>query len=99
MILNMKHLNLAEVKEIVKDIDEKKDVKDYLKKFGKLSKEKAEKLAEELRTLGNAKIKEEYLVKIVDFLPKDAEELNKIFHDISLDEKEINEILEIIKKY
>ena len=99
MILNMKHLNLAEVKEIVKDIDEKKDVKDYLKKFGKLSKEKAEKLNEELRTLGNAKIKEEYLVKIIDFLPRDAEELNKIFHDISLDEKEMNEILEIIKKY
>ena len=99
MILNMKHLSLAEVKEIVKDIDEKKDVKDYLKKFGKLSKEKAEKLDEELRTLGNAKIKEEYLVKIIDFLPRDAEELNKIFHDISLDEKEINEILEIIKKY
>ena len=71
----------------------------YLKKFGKLSEADAKKLSEEIKGLGNLKMKEEYLVKIVDFLPKDAEDLNKIFHDISLDEKEINEILEIVKKY
>ncbi|MCH7567808.1 MAG: hypothetical protein IIA87_00130 [Nanoarchaeota archaeon] len=99
MIINMKPLNLIEVKELVKDLDEKKELKEYLKKFVKLSKDKSDKLAEELRELGNVKIKEEYLVKIIEFLPKDTVDLNKIFHDISLDEKETNEILEIVKKY
>lgn len=99
MILDMKPLTMAEVKEQVKDLEEKKELQDYLKKFTKLSKEKADALIEELRGLDNIKLKEEYVVKIVDFLPKDAENLNKIFSDISLDEKEINDILDIVKKY
>jgi DNA-directed RNA polymerase subunit F len=38
-------------------------------------------------------------VKIADFVPKTAEELNKIFTDVSLDEEECNKILEIVKDY
>jgi len=99
MINNMKPLSLGEVKELLANAEEQKEVSGYLKKFGKLNKEKAISLEEELRQLNNSKIKEDYLVKIVDFLPKDQEGLLKIFNDISLDEKEINEILEIVKKY
>jgi DNA-directed RNA polymerase subunit F len=98
MIMDMKPLNLAEVKELVGN-NENKDILDYLKKFGKLKSEDAVKLSKDLRGLDNLKMKDEHIVKIVDFLPKDAEDLNKIFNDISLDEKESNEILEIIKNY
>jgi len=42
-----------------------------------LKKNKADELAEEIRKLNNPKIKEEEIVKIVDFLPKGREELNK----------------------
>ena len=45
------------------------------------------------------KLKEEHIVKIIDFLPETSEDLNKIFSDVSLDEKEINEILEIVRRY
>ncbi len=99
MILNMKPLNLAEVKELVDELDENKELKDYLKKFGKLNKEKSEKLEEELKKLENMKLKEEHLIKIADFLPRDAESLNKIFTDVTLDEKETKEILEIAGRY
>lgn len=99
MILQMKPLHLAEVGEIAGELDENKDLKDYLKKFRNLSKEKADALREELRALDNMKLKEEFIVKIVDFLPKDAETLNKIFIEVSLDEKEIQQILEIVSKY
>ena len=98
-ILEKTPMTLAEVKEIVKDLEEKQPLKDYLKKFAKLSKEKATKLKEELVKLNNIKIKEENIVKIVDFLPKDAEDLNKIFTEVTLSEAEINEILEVVKKY
>jgi len=99
MILEMKPLSLSEVKELAGDLDGKKDLRDYLKKFGKLSKTDANKLSEELAGLGNLKIKEEHIKKIVDFLPKNAEDLGKIFSDVSLDEKETNDVLEIVKGY
>ncbi len=95
----MKPLSLAEVNELIGDIDERKDLKDYIKRFGNLSKEDSVKLSEEVRGLDNMKVKEEHVVKIADFVPKTAEELNKIFTDVSLDEEECNKILEIVKGY
>ena len=99
MILEMKPLHLAEVVELAGELEENKNLRDYLKKFKKLSKEKANALCEELRALDNLKLKEDLIVKIVDFLPKDAEGLNKIFIEVSLDEKEIQQVLEIVNKY
>src|SRR3989338_509217 len=40
---------------------------------------------------------ESYIVKIVDLLPEDASDINKIFSDISLNEDEVNKILGIVK--
>jgi len=99
MINSMKPLALCEVKEIVEQLEEKKELKDYLKKFGNLSNEVSVKLMDELEKLDNMKIKKEHIVKIVDFFPKTSEDLNKIFSDVSLDEKEVNEVLEIIGRY
>src|SRR3989344_4809351 len=99
MILEKTPITLSEVKEIVKDLEEKQVLKDYLKKFTKLSKDKVVKLKEDLRKLNNLKIKEENIVKIVDFMPKDAEDINKIFTEVTLTEAEINAILEVVKKY
>lgn len=99
MIVDMKPLSIVQAKKIAGDLEEKKELKAYFKKFEKISWEKGEKLAEELRNLGNLKLKEEYLIKIVDFLPKNAEDLNKIFIDISLDDTEANDILNITQRY
>jgi len=99
MILNRRPLSIAEVKSYVKEMDNNKQVSDYLKSFSSLSKDKAEKLAGEIRELNNPKIKEENIVKIVDFMPKDLEDINKIFTEVSLSEEEANTILEIVKKY
>ena len=97
MIVEMKPLNLLEVKEMTKDLEEKKELKDYLKKFTKGAKKDNKKIIEELKKLDNLKLKEEHMIKIVDFMPQNSEELNKIFNDVSLDEKEANDILDIIK--
>ncbi len=99
MILSKKHLSLAEVNSLVPKGEEKKPIHDYLKKFVILSKEDSEKLIAELRALNNLKLKEEHFIKIADFLPKDIEDVNKILNDVSISEKEANDILEIVKKY
>ncbi|MEK6888542.1 MAG: hypothetical protein AABW80_00355 [Nanoarchaeota archaeon] len=99
MIVSSKQLSIAEVREYTKDIDSSKPIAGYIKKFAKLEKDEAEKLAGELRKLDNLKIKEYHIAKVIDFMPKDSEDVNKIFADVSLSEEEANSIIEIVKRY
>lgn len=98
-ILNKRPLSLAEAKVYIKETEEKKPIEGYFKTFAKLDKTKAEKMADEIRSWNNPKIREEDIVKVVDFQPQDAEEVNKIFLEVSLSEEEINKVLETVKKY
>ena len=98
-LINKKPLSMAEVKEYLPESDEKKPVYEYIKKFTELTKDKAEKMTEEIKALNNPKIKDTDIVKIVDLMPKDAEDINKIFVEVSLTEDEINALLQIIKKF
>ena len=99
MILEMRPLTMVEAKKLSGDLEEKKELKSYFKKFSKVKEDKIKELCDKIRKLDNLKVKEVDIVKIADFLPKTAEELNKIFNDVSLDEKEINDILDIVKEY
>ena len=100
MILDRTPLNLNEVQELLKDIDaseRKEEMEIYMKKFLKTKPAQAKKIQEELEKLDLIKLKREYIVKIIDLLPQDATDLNKIFVDVSLTEDETNKILEIVK--
>jgi len=99
MILSKKPMMLAEVKEYVKSEEENKVLHDYLKAYQKLTLDKAKELFSKIEDLKNPKVKVEHIIKIVDFLPSDAEDLNKIFIDVSLNEEETNAILGIVKNY
>ncbi|MEM4271566.1 MAG: hypothetical protein QXD13_00525 [Candidatus Pacearchaeota archaeon] len=99
MILSKKPITLAEASVLVKTLEEKKPIHDYLKKFAKLSQADAKKMRDEIVALNNLKLKEEHIIKIIDFIPKDLEDLGKVLNDVSLSEAELNAILEITKKY
>lgn len=94
MIKETKALSLAEAGNYI----EEGDVKNFIKRFTKLKGNEAAKLREELEKLGNMKIKSEHIAKIIDLMPEDSQDLAKIFTEISLDENESKQILEIIKK-
>src|SRR4030042_754942 len=99
MIKNMQPLNMCEVKKILvslEDNEKKAQIEAFVKKFSKINKEKAEKLEKELEALGLLKVKKDHIVKIIDTMPEDPEDLNKIFTDVGLDEDEANKILEVI---
>lgn len=95
----MRPLTLAEVENIVEVNQGSEQIKPYLKKFIKLKLKDSKKMVEELESLNNHKIKKADIIKVVDFLPEDASDLNKIFVEFNLDEDEIKQILEIVKKY
>jgi len=100
MILDRTPINLNEVDEIIKDTpdtEKKIQTQEYLKKFLKTKPEQEKKIKVDLEKLDLLKMKREHIIKIVDLLPTDASDLNKIFVDVSLNADEINKILEIVK--
>ncbi|MAH49358.1 hypothetical protein CMI37_26275 [Candidatus Pacearchaeota archaeon] len=98
-IIESKPLTLAEVSDLAGDTDRERDIKIFIKKFSKMPVNKAIAMREELGKLDLLKLKEEHIVKIVDFMPEDASDLNKIIVDVSLDQEEVNKILDVVKKY
>ena len=107
MIKNKTPVSLIEVKETLTEypqIEENKRaeaVLSYIKKFSKGKAEKVKGLIKELEDLNLAKLKKEHIVKIVDVMPEDAEDLRKIFFggDVTLDQDEIITILEKNKQH
>tara|TARA_B100000315_G_C14478315_1_gene541685 strand:- start:132 stop:431 length:300 start_codon:yes stop_codon:yes gene_type:complete len=99
MIQDKTPITLAHVSEYIDASEKDKPIVAYIKKYNKLSKADADKLIEEIRALDNPKIREETIIKIVDMHPEDAEDLNKIFLEVSLTEEESNSILALVKKY
>ena len=99
MIRNNSPLSMAEVLDYVSKEDSETEVVGFIKKFNKLSSKDAKELKTELENLNILKIRPENVAKIVDFLPENSEELNKIFVDISLDEDETRKVLDAIKKF
>ena len=100
MILERTPLNMNEVSELLRDIpdNEKKDeINVFLKKFTKAKDPQAKKIKDDLEKMDLLKLKRENVIKIVDLMPVDASDINKIFTDVSLSEDETNKILEIVK--
>ena len=95
----MTPLSMAEAKKISDEHNGREDIEPYFKKFIVLKINDARKLKEELESIGNHKIRGEHIAKIIDFLPIDSSDINKIFTDISLEENEIKQITDVVKKY
>lgn len=85
--------------ESVEYMEKEDPLTGFVKKFTKLDSEKAKELRNKIEELGIIKINEKYVAKLIDTLPRDKDELNKIFVDVSLSEDEANKILETIKPY
>lgn len=90
---------MAEAQALLADREETKAVKDYFEKFTKLSQDKSLDLQKEIEKIGNIKLKHTHIVKIADFLPRDAEDVHKIVNDVSLTEQEVAAILDVVKGY
>ncbi|RLG11091.1 hypothetical protein DRN73_06230 [Candidatus Pacearchaeota archaeon] len=98
MILDRKILSMAEAEEYI-DKENETDVKGFIKKFIKIKPEKAKELRKKLKELDLMKLKNEHISKLIDLLPENKEDLNKIVNDVGLDEDETKKILDTIKEF
>jgi len=100
MIKNMVALSMAEVLEYIKkDSDSETEIKKFIKKFVNLKPEKAKEMRKKFEALDLMKMKPEHIAKIIDLIPEDSENLNKIFNDVNLNEDETKKILETNKEF
>ena len=100
MIKYKEPLSMTDALEYVEDKkDSEADIRKLIKKFVKLNPEVAVKLREKLSSLGLLKLKQEYISKVIDIMPEDQENLNKIFTDVVLDEDESKKILDTIREF
>ncbi len=99
MINEERPITLAEVVALAGDSEKAEDIKKFIGKFNKMDIKKAEAMLGELKALDLIKLKDEHIVKIVDFVPKSASDLNKVIIEVSLDSDEVAKILEVTGKY
>jgi len=92
---------MAEIAEYIKKTKDSdvSEVLKFIKKFTKLTAKEAVELRKKLESQNLMRVKQEHIVKIIDLMPENAEELNKIFVDSNLDEDETKKILETVKEF
>ena len=99
MIKNNEHLSIVEVIDFVKKLKtENSELIGFGKRFISEDVKTAKKIKEQIQNLNLLKVKPEHTVKIIDLMPDNAQDLNKIFTDVGLDEDETKKILEVIKE-
>ena len=100
MIKNTNPLAMAEVLGYLdKDNENVSELRALIKKFIKITPKQALEMKKKLQDLDLIKLNEQDIIKLIDFMPEDVEELNKIIQNNSLDENERAKIFEIIKEF
>ena len=92
-------ITLAEVVALSGESDKAVAIKKFIKNFNKMDVEKAREMKSALKELDLIKLKDDHIVKVVDFMPTDAAELNKVLIEVSLDGDEVTKILEVVKGF
>ncbi|MFH1326781.1 MAG: hypothetical protein ABIH59_01485 [archaeon] len=98
MIKDNKPLSMAEAKEYIKSKEEGKEMLGFIKKFSTLSPKEGKELREKLEKTGIIKLDEKNISKIIDILPDNPEDINKIFVGIGLDEEETKKVIETVRE-
>jgi DNA-directed RNA polymerase subunit F len=92
-------ITMVEVAALAGDSEKGEAIKKFIKQFTKMPVEKAREMKEELKALDLIRLKDVHIVKIIDFMPMDASELNKVIVEVSLDQEEITKVLDVVLKY
>lgn len=100
MIKEKKPLTMYEALEVTKGLKETDKIKAleiFIKEFANSDAKTAAKIKEAVQTLNLIKLKETDIIKIVELMPENATELNKIVSETSLDADETSKVLDAVK--
>ena len=91
-VLSERPITMSEMKEEIEKIKKRDSelnfratkTEEYLQQFDIISTKKAEELVKAIKTLKVPRLKEEYIVKIIDLFPKTVDELKSILSGYTL---------------
>ncbi len=108
-IIDQKPIAMAELKkelDTIKKKDEELNFRanktdDYLAQMTKLSSKKAEELKEKLEGLKISRLKDEFIIKIIDTLPATVDELRVLLQGyiVSINQADMKKVIELVKEY
>lgn len=96
MIISREPMSMAEVAGRIENKEDTSHI--FIKRFVEMDRESAEDMKKELQSLEIIQLKSQHIAKIIDFLPEDLADLNKVLVDVNLSEDESNKILGTVKK-
>ena len=99
MINRNEPLSMPEVLGYISKSSDKKDLVKFIKNFTSLNEKDASEMRKKLDELNLMKLKSWEIAKIIELMPEDIEDLNKIFTDVKLDEDESKKILDTVKEF
>jgi DNA-directed RNA polymerase subunit F len=76
-------------------------VKEYLMQFTRLNLKEVTELKKKLQDLDIPRMKEKQIVKIIDLLPRDMDELRMVFagENTTINQENMQKILDVVKDY
>jgi DNA-directed RNA polymerase subunit F len=107
--IEQENVSLGDVKVTLEKIEKRDEelnylsnkAKEYLDAFVKLDTKQREELQKKLEGLDLTRLKEDHITKIIDFLPKDIEELKIVLqaYPLSMPKKDQEEIVKVVKEF
>ncbi len=104
--IEQKPVSLVDVKSILEDLEKRdeelnylsKRSKEYVDSFVEISVKKKEELQKKLVDLKLTRLKEEHIIKLIDYLPGDVEELKTTLqaYPLSLSKKDQDAIIKAL---
>ncbi len=107
-VLSKEPKTLSEVKNILKEVEIERELNfrssktmDYVNRFVNIEDKDVSELKEKIEKLDILRLKEEHIVKIIDFLPESVDEFKLIFQGsyVTFSEDDIKEIVNVINDF
>ena len=100
MIKENNSLSIVEALEYADSKNESEaKIKKFMVNFKKLDIKEAKNLREKIKGMELLKVRDTHISKIIDLVPENKEDLNKIFTEVGLDEDESKQILNAIEEF
>ena len=108
-ILSEQPINMVELKEELEAI-KKRDkelgiistkTEEYLNQFVSLSSKQAKELEEKLRALNISRLKDEFIIKIIDVMPATIDDLKTLLQGyvVSINQEGMKQIIDVVNEF
>jgi len=100
MIIKNDPLSMPEAKEYIEKSEvENKEIIGFIKNFTAIKNKDSIEMRSKIKELDLIQIGDSHIVKIIDLMPTNKEELNKILSNVNVGEDDSKKIIDIVSEF